>query len=255
MKLLANGCRVMAPDDGEWMTEGTRRYRLPISRRSGAIEIAQTISLYQSGIAPARRNAHSEEVLYVNSGAGVCHIDGHAELVRTGHAVYLPPGALYQFENPHAEPLGVISVCCPEETSVEILPGKAPSSASASAPARVIHESERAAQMAGDRSFSLLMHRDLGCQRVTQFLGVIPPGRAPHHYHTYEEAIFILQGCGLFHADNESCEFTPGTSIYLAPGQRHSLENPGPEIVRLLGVFYPSGSPAVNYKDQGTPAS
>ncbi|MFN7948872.1 MAG: cupin domain-containing protein [Blastocatellia bacterium] len=251
MKLPASGCRVIAPDEGEWMTEGTRRYRLPISRRSGASEIAQAISLYQSGLAPARRNAHSEEVLYVSSGAGICHIDGHAYQVHEGHAVYIPPGALYQFENPHAEPLGVISVCCPEETSVEILPGKAPSSASASEPAPrlVIHESEREAMMTGDRSFSLLIHKDLGCQRVTQFLGVIPPSRAPHHYHTYEEAIFILQGSGIVHADDESCEFTPGTSIYLAPGQRHCLENPGTETVRLLGVFYPSGSPAVNYKD------
>jgi hypothetical protein len=29
----------------------------------------------------------------------------------------------------------------------------------------------------------------------------------------------------------------------------HFIENPGPQEVRLFGVFYPSGNPAVNYKD------
>jgi len=70
--------------------------------------------------------------------------------------------------------------------------------------------------------------------------------RAPHHYHIYEEAMLILQGSGIVWADDENCEFGVGTSVYLPPGQRHCLENPGPDEVRLLGVFYPSGSPAVN---------
>jgi len=78
---------------------------------------------------------------------------------------------------------------------------------------------------------------------------VIPPGTSPHHYHTYEEAIFILEGHGIVWCDGESCEFSAGTSIYLPIGQRHMLENTGDDNVRLLGVFYPSGSPATRYND------
>ena len=93
------------------------------------------------------------------------------------------------------------------------------------------------------------MAQGFGCERLTRFPGVIPPSRTPFHYHIYEELMLILQGNGIVWADDESCEFTTGASIYLPPGQRHCLENPGPEEVRLLGVFYPSGSPAVNYKE------
>ena len=250
MKVLANGCRVVLPQEGEWQSEGTRRYRTPINRVNGARDIAQTISHYERGVAPARRNATGEEVLYVFSGHGICWIDGIAYDICKGSAIYSPPQAQYQIENSQDDLLQIVSVCCPEESNVAITVNVAERCANTGDARRlVIHESECAALPTGDRSFHLLVHKDLGCERVTQFLGIIPPSRAPFHYHTYEEAMLILLGSGIVWADDESCEFTAGTSIYLPPGQRHCLENPGPEEVRLLGVFYPSGSPAVNYKD------
>ncbi len=250
MKVPANGCRVVLPHEGEWQSEGTRRHRAPINRASGARDIAQTISHYERGTAPVQYNAASEEVLYVFSGSGICQIDKIAYDIRPGSAIYIPPQAQYQIENPNDDLLKIVSVCCPEEAKVETTDDIAEGRVNiGDARNLVIHESERAAIATGDRSFHLLVHKDLGCERVTQFLGVIPPSRAPRHFHTYEEAIYILQGSGIVWADDERCEFTAGTSIYLPPGQRHCLENPGTEEVRLLGVFYPSGSPAVNYKD------
>ena len=242
--ILAAGCRLTASGGGEWFAEGSRRFRAPINRRHGAVDIAQTVSEYARGPAPSRRNAKSEEVLYVYEGRGVCHIDGQPYDINPGHAAYIPPGAVYQIENLHGAPLKIISVCCPEETA-EIVTGAVERKIAPNP--LVVHESARAAIPTGERRFHLLAHKDLGCQRVTQFLGVIPPGQAPQHYHTYEEAIFILNGYGLLWADEASCEFTAGDSIYLAPGQRHCLENIGLQDVRLLGVFYPSGSPATNY--------
>lgn len=35
----------------------------------------------------------------------------------------------------------------------------------------------------------------------------------------------------------------------LEGGVLHCLENPGPSPIRLLGVFYPSGSPGAAYED------
>ncbi len=249
MNILAQGCRVISPDNDDWFIAGTQRYRTPINRQHGARDIAQTISQYERGVAPARRNATSEEVLYVFSGYGICWIDGIAYDIRKGSAIYIPPQSQYQIENPNHDLLQIVSVCCPEEANVAITYDIAERRANTGdARKLVIHESDRAAIPTGDRSFHLLVHKDLGCERVTQFLGIIPPSRAPFHYHTYEEAMLILRGNGIVWADDESCEFTAGTSIYLPPGQRHCLENPGPEEVRLLGVFYPSGSPAVNYQ-------
>ena len=116
----------------------------------------------------------------------------------------------------------------------------------------LIHPEEREAIRAGqDRMFRYLVHTDLGCREVTQFVGWIPPSRAPFHFHTYEECIFILDGHGVLHLEchASASEFGPGASIYLPEGVVHCLENPGPAPVRLLGVFYPSGSPSAAYED------
>jgi oxalate decarboxylase/phosphoglucose isomerase-like protein (cupin superfamily) len=37
--------------------------------------------------------------------------------------------------------------------------------------------------------------------------------------------------------------------VYLPRRQVHCLENTGAGELRVLGVFYPSGSPAVHYRD------
>ena len=97
-------------------------------------------------------------------------------------------------------------------------------------------------QRTGDR-----WYRELIQSEVTQFIGGIPPGRAPDHFHLYEEVIFILDGAGRMHAGATSTPITAGSCIFLPRRQRHCVENFGPGELRLLGVFYPAGSPAVRY--------
>ncbi len=169
MRVLANGCRVVLPHEGKWQSEGKRRYRTPINRANGARDIAQTISHYECGIAPVRRNAASEEVLYVFSGSGIGWIDGIAHDLRTGSAIYIPPQAQYQIENPNDDLLEIVSVCCPEEANVTMSTEIAERLVNTGDARRfVIHESDRAAIPTGDRSFHLLVHQDLGCERVSE---------------------------------------------------------------------------------------
>jgi mannose-6-phosphate isomerase-like protein (cupin superfamily) len=97
-------------------------------------------------------------------------------------------------------------------------------------------------QQTGDR-----WYRELIQGEVTQFVGSIPPGRAPDHFHLYEEVICILQGEGLMWAGESSTPVGPGSCIFLPVRQRHCLQNLGSGELRLLGVFYPAGSPAVRY--------
>jgi mannose-6-phosphate isomerase-like protein (cupin superfamily) len=52
------------------------------------------------------------------------------------------------------------------------------------------------------------------------------------------------------HTDDESCEFGPGSSIYFPIGVRHCVENPGTSTIKLLGAFYPSGSPGEAYEPE-----
>jgi mannose-6-phosphate isomerase-like protein (cupin superfamily) len=250
MQLLAGGCRITHSGEGETFTEGTRRFYQPISRALGARQIAQTINRYAPGRSPARINPDGEEVHFVVSGRGRCAIAGHRYTLEAGTAIYVPAGAPCCFENQEAMEMVVVSVCCPEDNgsyTVENAAGE--TVASDPAPRRTVHERESKAIPTGERQFKLLIDKSFGCERVTQFIGFIPPSRAPFHHHTYEEAIYILAGRGVLWTGQESGEFSPGGSIYLPAGVSHCLENPYPEPVRLLGVFYPAGSPAARYDD------
>lgn len=255
MKVLSGGCAVI--DGGEYpRVEGTRRFTVPISRVMGARDISQSISVYSAGFAPARRNPVGEEVLYVASGAGACYIDGHRYGLAPGTGVYIPPGSIYQIENTGEMnggdgELEIVSVCCPEDDAAESGLTPVALNSADTKPFRTVRESDQPAIRTGDRSFKLLANQDIGCKRVTQFIGVIPSGRSPMHHHTYEEAIYILEGEGKVWTEGAAAEFGPRASIYLPRGVNHSLENSGTTNVRLLGVFHPSGSPANRYEDEG----
>lgn len=250
MRILPGGCRVFDPSDGEKFIESNWTCRTLACRKNGAIYIAQTVSQYGTGRSPVLVNPAAEEVLYVASGRGICRIGGFSYKVEPGVGIYVPPGAEYSFENGGPEELLVIGVCCPEDERRRIVEGPRPaSSPSGRAPRRLVREREREPIPVADRQFKLMVDKDLGCQRITQFVGFIPPSRAPFHYHPYEEAIFVLEGAGIVHVEGDSCVFGAGSGIFLPIGVRHCLENPGPRPVRLLGVFYPCGSPAEAYEN------
>lgn len=250
MKVLACGCRVYSPEDGQLSTVGSWAERKVICRNNGATRITQTVNDYGPGISPAIVNPNAEEVLYVAAGVGICHINGSLLSLRRGCAVFVPPGAVYTIENAGTEMLRIVSACCPEDFERRVVE-QPPGVASCERPRLMVHEDEREDIRAGeDRIFRYLVHTDLGCRQVTQFAGWIPPSKAPFHYHTYEEVIFILEGSGIVHVDEEACEFNPGGSIYFPAGVRHCVENPGNTTIKLLGAFYPSGSPGVAYEDE-----
>ena len=254
MKALSGGAAVIERSELS-QAEGTRRYRVPISRAMGARDIAQYVSTYSEGISSARRNPVGEEVIYVVNGSGTCYIDGYSYALAPGTAVYIPPGSIYQIENLDdrgrgVSDLGIISVVCPEDQDAEVGIDPIVRAPQDTKPFRTVREEEVEATAAGDRTFKLLVNQDIGAHRMTQFVGVIPPGRAPMHHHTYEEAIYIIEGEGCVHTEDGDATFKAGSSIYLPRLVRHCLENTGSAIIRLLGVFHPSGSPAASYDDQ-----
>src|SRR5258708_5663959 len=105
------------------------------------------------------------------------------------------------------------------------------------------------------RQFTLGVWAETGCPSVTQFIGFVPPGRAPDHFHRYDEVIYILEGEGALHIGEEHEPFGPGSCIHLPRTLVHSLENTGDDELQLLGVFRPSGSPAEAYYPDGAPAT
>jgi mannose-6-phosphate isomerase-like protein (cupin superfamily) len=250
MKILGKGCRVFDADEGEVKRHGTWTAKARICHATGAEKVTQTVSEYAPGKSPAVTNPVAEEVLYVVSGTGSCLINGTHHDLRPGTGVYVPPGSEYIVENTSQEPLKIVSACCPEDANRKIN-DQATQAASMESRQLTVNEADRDTLPAtAGREFRYLVDKDLGCEQVTQFVGWIPPSTAPLHHHPYEEGIFILDGHGIFHAGDDSCAFGPGTSIYLPIGVSHCLENPGTSPVRVLGVFFPSGSPAAAYKSE-----
>jgi mannose-6-phosphate isomerase-like protein (cupin superfamily) len=73
---------------------------------------------------------------------------------------------------------------------------------------------------------------------------------APFHSHPYDEVGYIVEGEGVAHIDGERTPLRAGSCFHLAPRQSHCIENSGSCPMRILGVFYPSGSPAVAYEEK-----
>ena len=95
-----------------------------------------------------------------------------------------------------------------------------------------------------NREFRFLVDHSVGCRDVTQFVGVIPPGRAPLHSHTYDEIVYVIEGDGILHMNDGESPLGPGSCVHPPPLHEHSLENTGAQPMRVLGVFHPAGDPA-----------
>src|SRR5262245_55692864 len=157
-------------------------------------------------------------------------IEGTGQLgpspVRPGTGVWLPPGIRYSLAA-GPEPLRLDSVLLPESA-----PGAAPAAADGPLLADL---ADQQPEITGDREFRVLFAPGQGCEAATQFVGEIPPGRAPFHSHTYDEVVLILAGEGVLHVGDEDRPLSPGSCLHLAPGTPHCLENTGQATLRVLG--------------------
>jgi quercetin dioxygenase-like cupin family protein len=100
----------------------------------------------------------------------------------------------------------------------------------------------------GARSFRILFGPHNGSTRATLFAGFIPPGRAPWHYHLYDEIVWVPDGPGRLHLGGATEELGPGAAFRLRPRQVHIVENTSPdEEMVVIGVFTPAGSPSAAY--------
>jgi quercetin dioxygenase-like cupin family protein len=103
-------------------------------------------------------------------------------------------------------------------------------------------------QATGARSFQLLHGPHNGSTRATLFVGYIPPGRAPWHYHLYDEIVWILRGEGRLHIGEAVEPLVHGVAFRLRPREVHIVENTQAEAeLAVLGVFTPAGSPSAAY--------
>lgn len=211
---LEGGCRVAGAKEGKPLREGD----LLIWPH---FESALSLRVLQLDGEATLRNERQEETLYVVEGSGTAN----GTAISRDAAIYIPPRDALTLSG--------------RMTLVSSLSGE---SGGTPPQSKIIRLDDRPIQKTGDRWYVELIQGN-----TTQFVGAIPPGRAPDHFHLYEEVIHILDGTGVMWAGTTSTPIGPGSCIFLPRKQRHCVENRGASELRLLGVFYPAGSPAVRY--------
>jgi quercetin dioxygenase-like cupin family protein len=190
-----------------------------------------------------RLDTEADEVLYVLDGEATARIEGVEHELGPGAAVFVARGTIWSVDEVGPDSFKALSVLVhrPEPATaghaVVSLPDDATHGATAG------------------RQFSLGVTPEVGCASVTQFVGYIPVGRAPDHYHRYDEVVYVLEGDGVVYAAGDHAALEPGSCVHLPAGLVHCLENSGRSTMRVLGVFRPAGSPAEAYYPDGTLAT
>ena len=211
----------------------TASVRTTIDSSAGCERLVQRVIRFAPGRSRPRRLGDRQEVLFVASGEGAIRVGGETHRLEPMTGVYLAAGEEYEVDSAGPGELLVVSVTAPQEHDAP--PRR-----------RTVRWDERPSLPASpNREFRFLVNEDAGCLDVTQFVGIIPPGRAGMHSHTYDEVVYVLEGEGILHFDGrESTPIGPGSCIHFPPLREHSLENVGDIPLRVLGVFHPSGDPA-----------
>jgi mannose-6-phosphate isomerase-like protein (cupin superfamily) len=169
-----------------------------------------------------RSTGDRQEILYVLSGSGTLHLDGGEHELDPDAGVLLLPGEDYALEGS----VRIVSVVAPAEQEI--------------VRERVVSRfADREEERADARRTFRVLHEG----ELTQFVGIVEPCRAPDHSHPYDEVGYIVEGEGVAHIGGEQVPLRAGSCFYLPPGCVHCIENTGPGVMRIMGVFHPAGSP------------
>ncbi len=207
--------------------------RVAIDASCGCERLEQRVIRFVPGRSLERVLVDRQELLYVAAGSGTVFVNGEPHALEPDMGVYLTPGDRYSVENPGPAELLAVSVTAPHEG-----PGNGDHVVT------VRYADRPVLPASPNREFRYLVNQDVGCRDVTQFVGIIPPGRAGMHSHVYDEVVYVIEGEGLLHIGDEHTPIGGGSCIHLPPLVEHCLENTSANNMRVLGVFHPQGDPA-----------
>jgi mannose-6-phosphate isomerase-like protein (cupin superfamily) len=213
----------------------TAEVRVAIDASCGCERLEQRVIRFAPGRSAERHAGDRQEVLYVASGHGTLELGEARHPLEPDTGAYLVPGDGYAVDNPGPDELVVISVTAPCEDSAP---------PNGDRPVTIRYADRPVLPASPNREFRYLVNQDLGCRDVTQFVGLIPPGKAGMHSHTYDEVVYVIEGEGVLHLGGTETPISAGSCIHLPPLEEHCLENTSASTMRVLGVFHPSGDPA-----------
>ena len=200
----------------------------------GSERLELHVTRYEPGRSLPRALDGMQEILYAVSGRGTLFVDGEAARARAAEPARTSPRA-----SPTKSRTPARRRCWSSRRPRHRRTARPPSGR------RIVrYDDQPSLPASGDREFRYLVTDEVGCRDLTQFFGVIAPGRAPDHSHVYDEVIYVLEGEGMLHIDGEHEPVAAGTCIHLPPLREHSLENSGEGPMKVVAVFHPAGDPA-----------
>lgn len=229
-----------------------REHRM-VGPETGFPALEQALIECAPGGLGVRATGDAEDVLFVLEGTGTLSVDGTAFALEPESGATLAPHEHYELRNAGLGLLRIVAVRIPRPerpAGHQPVPG-----ATTESRARVRRLQDQQAQGAtAAREYRIVGDPEHGLRSATHFVGYIPTERAPDHFHTYDEVIYVLEGEGLFHAHGRAWPLSRGSCIQLPARTVHCLENVGGQVMRVLAVFRPAGSPAAAYYPDGTAA-
>ncbi len=208
--------------------------RLTIGSAAGSERLEQRVIRFAPGRSKARGPAAGkQEILFVAGGSGALKMGDETHELRRDTGVFVAAGERYEIENPGPDELTVVSVTAPQ-------------AAPPNGNRRVTVSFDTQPELRADanRTFRYLVNQDAGCLDMTQFIGIVQPCRAPDHSHSYDEVGYIVEGEGVAHVGGKQVPLSAGSCFHLPPNLVHCIENNGSQVMRIMGVFHPSGDPA-----------
>jgi mannose-6-phosphate isomerase-like protein (cupin superfamily) len=200
----------------------TAETRVVFSSANGCERLEQRVIRFGPGRSAPRSPGDHQEILYVTAGSGTLVLDGAEHPLEPDSGVLVLPGETYEIDGE----LELVSVRAPADGEIER--------------ERVVSRfADREEGRADEKRTFRVLHQG----ELTQFIGVVEPCRAPDHSHPYDEVGYIVEGRGLAHVGDESIPIGPGSCFHLPPQKVHCIENTGPDVMRIMGVFFPAGSP------------
>jgi CDGSH-type Zn-finger protein/mannose-6-phosphate isomerase-like protein (cupin superfamily) len=243
---LDGGCFVSSVDPSALQSRGTVRLGPVIGVADGAQFLSQWYMIAEPGLSGVLSFPGSDTVLFLPAGEMILTISGRSFAAGPENGIFVRNGEAFQIRNSGTTPLKLLLTVCPRREVAHWLDAM-PDNFDAEVPERVFGVDASRREPMADRFYQVLNGEQNGCREVTQFIGEVPRSRAAAHRHLYEEAIMILAGEGYMWTEAARATVGPGDIIFLPRKQLHSLECTTAGGMRLMGAFYPAGSPAVNY--------
>jgi len=244
---LQNGCFVVDQSDLVLAPHGCISWTQVIGQDDQARALSVFYVEADPGTGPTISTGQSEAVLYLQSGQCDISICGRELNTQAGDGVHVRKGEYFCFNNLTDDTARWLISICPRVEGLNIIADDG-TGIDDEFQQRVVSAGDRQLHATGERFYKLLVGPAIGSEAVTQFIGRIPPSKAAEHFHLYEEAICILSGHGLMWTGEQSAAVKPGSMIFLPRKQPHCLECLDADGMELMGVFYPAGSPAINYR-------